>query len=94
MVLAQINPELLNKWKKKGELIVIWRCERCCKKIPFYKSNMSLINMITLAWTHNHKYCPKCKKKIKGIPNKKKVQIPRINRLLEIYESELKEIYV
>ena len=85
-MLQQIKPELLNEWKKKGELLRIWRCEGCYKKIPFYKQN-PFIDMITMAWTHDHKYCWQCEKKMNGI-TKKKVQIPRINRLLEIYEAE------
>ena len=92
MVLQQIKPELLERWKQKGELLVIWRCERCYKKIPFYKQ-IPFIDNIQLAWAHNHKYCDKCEKKIKGIHPKKKVQILRINRLLEIYEPE-EEIYI
>ena len=86
MALQQIKPELLNEWKKKGKLIGIWRCERCYKKIPFYKE-MPLIDMIHLCWAHDHKYCPKCEKKIKGINTiKKKEEILRINHLLEKYE--------
>jgi len=87
MVLQQIKPELLDIWKSKGELLIIWGCERCYKKISFYKSNLPLIDVIHLAWTHNHRYCYKCEKKIKGISTvKKKIEIPRINRLLEKYE--------
>lgn len=85
-MLSQIKPELLNKWKNKGNLIIIWRCECCYKKIPFYKSDMPIIDMIHFAWARDHKYCDKCEKKLKGIPLFKKKEIPRINQLLEIYE--------
>ena len=86
MNLPQIKPELLNEWKKKGEILIIWRCERCYKKSVFYKSDMPLINGISLAWAHNHKYCQQCEKKMNGITIKKKVKVLRINRLLEKYE--------
>ena len=85
MALQQIRPELLNEWRKKGDLIAIWRCERCYHKIPFFKQN-PFIDNISLAWAHNHKYCLKCEKIIKGMPTKKKEKIPRINRLLKKYE--------
>ena len=85
-MLSQIKPELLNKWKSMGKLIIIWRCERCYKKLLFYKSDMSLIDMIHFAWAKDHKYCNKCEKKLKGIKPSKKKEIPRINQLLEIYE--------
>ena len=91
MDLQQINPELLNKWKEKGDLIAIWKCDKCSKKLLFYKEN-SFIDNIILAWVHNHQYCDKCEKKIKGIHPKKKDKILRINRLLEIYEPE--EYYI
>ena len=63
-MVSQINPELLEKWKKNGELLIIWRCERCYKKLPLYKSKNPLINSIYLSWTKYHQYCDKCKKKL------------------------------
>ena len=98
MALQQIQPELLKKWKKKGELIVIWRCERCYKKIPFYKQN-PFIDNISLAWAHDHKYCDKCEKKIKknnpGLQNTNPENL-RINILLKKYEfhDEIDEDYL
>ena len=84
-MLSQIKPELLNKLKSEGKLLVIWRCEHCYKKLPFYKSDIPLINMIYLAWARDHKYCGKCEKKLMGYKPPKKKEIPRINQLLEIY---------
>ena len=97
MALQQIRPKLLKEWKKKGDLLVIWRCERCYKKIPFYKQN-PFIDNIRLAWTHNHKYCDKCEKKLKknNRPKENNPENLRINLLLEKYEfyEELEEDYL
>ena len=97
MVLQQIKPELLNEWKKKGDLLAIWRCERCYKKIPFYKQN-PFIDNISLAWVHNHKYCDKCEKKIKKNNPRPNIILKnlRINRLLKKYEfyDEIEEDYI
>ena len=93
MALLQIEPELLNEWKKEGELLIIWKCERCFEKIPFYKSGNELIDSIYLWWAHDHKYCWRCEKKINGIKDKKKEIIPRINSLLEKYEP-VEEYYI
>ena len=86
MALTQIKPELLQKWQRKGELLTIWRCERCYKMEPLYKTTNSLINAIYLSWARNHKYCPLCEAKMKGLSKKKPVKIIRINTLLEKYE--------
>lgn len=83
----QIKPELLNEWKKQGEILAIWGCPRCHKKVVFYKSDRPLINSIHWAWAHNHEYCEKCYNKINGVITvKKKVEISRINLLLKKYE--------
>jgi len=60
----QIKTELINEWKKRGKLLTIWRCERCYKKVPFYKTKNPLINSIYLAFAETEKYCWKCKKKL------------------------------
>ena len=91
MTLQQIKPELFNEWKKKGELFAIFRCERCYKKIPFYKSYNELVNMISLAWIKDHKYCYSCERKLDNNFKTKKKVIPRINLLLERYEFEFVE---
>jgi len=98
MALKQIKPELLKEFKKKGDLLIIWRCERCYKKIPFYKQNLFIDN-ISLAWAHNHKYCDKCEKKIKKNNSgfeEEDIKNLRITRLLKKYEfyEELDEDYL
>lgn len=88
MTLQQIKPELLEEWKKEGEILVIFRCEQCYKKIPFYKTDDELIDMIYLTWVRDHKYCNRCEDKKKGNSKLKKEKPPRINRLLEKYEFQ------
>jgi len=90
----QIKLELLEEWKKKGKLLVIWRCERCYRKIPFFKSGNPLIDSIYLWWVRDHKYCYNCEKKIKKKNNpkpKQDTEIIRIGNLLEKYELPLEE---
>lgn len=89
MSLQQIEPRLLTLLQKKGELLVIWRCERCYKIIPFYKQNHFIDNII-LAWAHDHRFCNRCLN-----PIKKKVNPDnRVYRLLEKYEFyEMEEDY-
>ncbi len=89
----QIKPELLKKWQKKGELLVIWRCDRCYKKIPFYKSGNEFIDGIYLWWAHDHKYCPECRKKLEGnnLKPKENPNDKRIKDLLDKYELPLEE---
>ncbi len=91
-MMQQIKQELLNEWKKEGELLIIFGCEYCHKKIPFYRTDNELVNRIYLDWVRNNKYCYHCEKKLHGNNSKKKEKIPRINRLLEIYEPDLMEI--
>jgi len=98
MMAPQIKLELLEEFKKKGKLLVIWRCERCFKKIPFYNQGNShygeLANMICLCWAKDHKYCSSCEKKIKNKNNpkpKQDTEIMRISSLLEKYELPLEE---
>jgi hypothetical protein len=79
----QIKLELLNEWGKKGELLTIFGCECCNKQIPFYKQT-PFIDEIILNWVKDHKLCYKCGRGI----IKKKDKIPRINLLLEMYESK------
>lgn len=62
--MPQISKKLLDEWKKDGKILVIWRCERCYKKVPFYRTKNPLINSIYLAFAENEKYCWRCKKKV------------------------------
>ena len=93
MMAPQIQQELINEWKKKGELISIWGCDRCFKKIPFYKSGDEVIDHIYLWWSRDHKYCDSCKKKIEN--NNKIIKKPdqgqNIKELLEKYEPEYED---
>ena len=89
--MAHIDPQLLERWKKQGELLTIFRCPRCFKKIPFYKTNNELINSIYLFWVREHEYCPKCEKiiKKKGLeldPNVGNIMNPEIVRIIKKYE--------
>ena len=95
MALQQIKPELLSEWKEMGEILVIWGCPRCHKKMVFYKSDMPLIDDIHLIWAQDNKYCKKCYNKINGIVTiKKKIEVSRINLLLKKYEPpEMEWIY-
>ena len=82
----QINPCLLEEWKRDGELLIIWGCERCHKKIPFYKQS-PFVDDIMMMWADDHRYCDNCYRKINGIPViREKVEISRISLLLEKYE--------
>lgn len=64
--MKQISPQLLREWKKGGELLAIWRCEKCFMKVPFYKTDNSLVDSISLSFARNEKYCLKCRNKSKG----------------------------
>ena len=87
---TQISPKLLEEWKKKGELIGIWRCERCFRKVPFYKSGNEMVDMIHLAAARDHKYCLRCREKIKKNNNPlNKVKKLRINILIQRYEPRI-----
>lgn len=86
MMAPQIKLELLREWKKKGELLIIWRCEKCFIKIPFYKSGSPFIDSIYLWWAHDHKYCDKCKKEKNNNPKEENTEDKRIKNLLEKYE--------
>lgn len=93
----QIKLELLKEWEKKGKLLIIWRCERCYKKIPFYKSGNPLIDSIYLWWAKDHKYCEDCEKKLKNKNNpkvKEDTEIIKIVNLLEKYELPPEENYL
>ncbi len=85
MVIACINPPLLEQWKKKGEIIAIWRCDRCFKKVPFYKTDNPMVNEI-YRQAAKEKYCNHCKKKLQQIPEQKEIIIKEI-RLLKKYEG-------
>jgi len=82
--MKQISPQLLREWKKEGELLAIWRCEKCFQKIPFYKTNNSLVDSISLSFARNEKYCLKCRNKSK---RKKKNNPSRELILLRRYEG-------
>lgn len=86
--MQQIKPQLLQEWEKEGEILVVWRCERCYKKIPFYKTNNSFIDMIHLMWAQDHKYCSRCMNKKK---DKMIIKIPRIIKILEKYEPKIED---
>ena len=86
--MKQINPQILNKWKRGGELIAIFRCERCFKKIPLYKTDNALVNSIYLSFAGHEKYCPKCKM---NKPNIKKNLIRREIILLARYEGVIEK---
>jgi len=88
--MQQISPKLLNEWKKEGELIAIWRCERCFKKIPFYKTDNELVNMIYLSFARHEKFCFECKRKLEKKPEVKKKIIREIG-LLKKYEGVIIE---
>ena len=63
--MKEINPQLLREWKKGGELLTIWRCEKCFQKVPLYKTDNPLVNSIYLSFAKHEKYCLKCKKNMK-----------------------------
>jgi len=84
--MQQINPQLLREWNKKGDILTIWRCENCFKKIPLYKTNNELINSIYFSFARFEKFCPKCRAKMKGNPIVKK-KIRREVILLRKYEG-------
>ena len=87
-MVSQINPQILQEWKKEGELITIWRCNKCFKKIPLYKTDNPLINTIYISFAQFEKFCPKCKMGEKPIVKKK---IRREIILLEKYEGVIIE---
>ncbi len=91
--MKQIDPQLLREWKKEGELIAIWRCEKCFRKVPLYKTDSELVNFIYRSFARYEKYCPKCKKKNK--PNIKKNNPGPIREiiLLRKYEGVIIEKY-
>lgn len=86
-MVQQINPQLLQKWKKDGEILILWRCERCFKKFPFYKTDNSLVNSILLSFARNERYCSRCR--LKNFPKKK--VICKTSVLLERYEGTIME---
>ena len=85
--MIQINPQLLKKWKKDGELLTIWSCEKCFKKIPFYKNKNLLVNSIYLSFSKHEKYCLKCKRNMNKTDTKKKNNPCREIFLLRRYEG-------
>lgn len=87
-MVSQINPQMLQEWKKDGEIIAIWRCENCFRKIPLYKTDNELINSIYLSFAQFEKDCPKCKMRGKPIVKKK---IIREIILLEKYEGIIED---
>ncbi len=92
--MKQINPQLLREWKKEGELIAIWRCEKCFRKVPFYKTDNELVNLIHLSFARYEKYCLKCKKNMGKLNIKKKNPEPRRELiLLRRYEGVIIEKY-
>ncbi len=89
--MKQINPQLLKEWGKEGELLTIWRCEKCFKKIPLYKTNNPLVNSIYLSFASYEKYCPKCKKSMKPDVKKNNPGPVREIILLKRYEGVIIE---
>ena len=83
--MRQINPQILQEWKKKGEILCIFGCERCYRKTVFYKSNNPIVDTIHQLSAKNRKYCFQCESKLKKNVKIKK-EVPRINFLLEMYE--------
>jgi len=90
-MIPQINHQLLKDWEKQGELLAVWRCDSCFKKVPFYKTDNPIINAIYLSVARYEKYCDKCKKKLANIPHKKKIIIKEV-RLLKKYEGIIVEM--
>ena len=90
MALLQINPKLLEEWKKEGEIIALWRCNRCFKKIPLYKTDNELINSIYLSFAKFERYCPACFRKLNPIKVPKK-KVRREVILLKKYENVIVE---
>ena len=82
-MVIQIKPQLIQEWKKNGEILIIWGCGGCFKKVPLYKSDNPLVNSILLSFAKFEKYCPKCKQK--KFPKEK--VICKISTLLEKYEG-------
>ena len=89
--MKQINPQLLREWKKGGKLLAIWRCEKCFRKIPLYKIDNELVNMIYLSFAGHEKYCLKCKKKMNNSNIKKNPGPVRELILLKKYEGVIIE---
>ena len=85
-----IKPQLLKEWQKQGEILAIWRCNRCFQKIPLYKTDDDLINSIYLSFARFEKYCPMCKlkKEMKSTP---KIKVRREIILLKKYEGVIIE---
>ena len=86
-----IKPQLLQEWQKQGEILAIWRCNRCFKKIPLYKTNNDLINSIYLAFANFEKYCPRCKEKMNPTRAPKE-KVRREIILLKKYENVIVEV--
>ena len=85
MPTLELQKELIEKFQKKGELLVIWKCENCGRVIPFYKSGSDFIDTIYLCWAEDHKDCGSCfHKRIKQ-------EEDRIVYLLKAYEEEKEE---
>ena len=89
--MRQINPQLLSEWKKEGEILAIWQCERCHKQIPFYKTGNPLIDFLYESFAHNEKYCCKCKLRLQNL-SKQKNTSTRTIKLLKKYEGIIVEI--
>ena len=89
----KINPITLEEWKKQGELLAIFRCDRCYKKTPFYKTNNELIDSIYVLWVRDHKNCWRCEKKREKNPldMETKGNI-KIIELIEKYEPKKEPI--
>ena len=84
--MQQINPQIIDEWKKEGELLAIWRCKRCFKKILLYKTDNPFINSIYLSFANFEKYCTKCLNKT----NKSQILKKKMKReiiLLRKYEG-------
>lgn len=86
-MLTCLQPEFLEKFQQRGEILVIWCCEKCQIKKPFYKSGNDFIDGIYLMWAKDHKLCDKCSNPHKKIILKKN----RISNLLEEYEIKEEE---
>jgi len=85
MPTLELQKELIEKFQKKGELLVIWRCENCGKIIPFYKSGNEFIDAIYLCWAEDHKNCPICYHRENKIWED---ELIRVTSLLNRYEQE------
>jgi len=86
-MLTCLQQPFLEKIQQRGEVLIIWCCEKCRKKMPFYKSGNDFIDGIYLMWARDHKFCDKCL----NPPKKTILKENRISKLLEEYKLEEEE---